>query len=66
MNQPIPEILAAAIDHLYQQESKTAERQEAIVRRLKARFSHLPTDISLADELIDDRRREAASDWKSV
>ncbi len=36
------------------------ERREAIVRRLKARFSHIPEEVSLADELIAERRAEAA------
>ncbi|WP_016950883.1 AbrB/MazE/SpoVT family DNA-binding domain-containing protein [Anabaena sp. PCC 7108] len=35
------------------------EKQETIKRRLKARFSQLPKDISLADELVAERREEA-------
>lgn len=35
------------------------EKQETIKQRLKARFSHLPKNRSLADELIAERREEA-------
>ena len=35
------------------------EKQETVQRRLKARFSHLRKDTSLADELIAERREEA-------
>jgi AbrB family looped-hinge helix DNA binding protein len=35
------------------------EKPDAIKRRLKARFAHLPKDVSLADELIAERRVEA-------
>lgn len=35
------------------------EKRETIQRRLKARFSHLPKNISLADELLAQRREEA-------
>lgn len=36
------------------------ERREAIVARARDRFAHIPADVSLADELIDHRREEAA------
>lgn len=36
------------------------ERREAIVARLQALFTHIPTEVSLADELIAERRTEAA------
>jgi hypothetical protein len=39
-----------------------SRQQETIKRRLKARFSQLPKGISLADELIADRREEAKQD----
>ena len=35
------------------------EKQETIKRRLKARFSQLPEETSLANELIAERREEA-------
>ena len=35
------------------------EKQETIKQRLKARFSQLPQETSLADELIAERREEA-------
>ncbi len=35
------------------------EKQETIKQRLKARFSQLPKSLSLADELIAERREEA-------
>lgn len=35
------------------------EKQETIKRRLKARFSQLPRDLNLVDELIAERREEA-------
>ena len=38
------------------------ETRRNVMRRLQARFSHVPKGVSLADELIADRRHEAASD----
>lgn len=38
------------------------ETRRNVMRRMRARFQHLPTGLSLADELISDRRREAAAD----
>jgi AbrB family looped-hinge helix DNA binding protein len=35
------------------------ERRDAILARLQGRFAHIPPDVSLADELIAQRRREA-------
>ncbi len=40
-------------------ESLVLERREIVEQRLRDRFRHIPRDVSLADELIDDRRREA-------
>lgn len=59
LNQPLAEILAAAIDTLYQRESADTQAQEAAIRRLRSRYAHIPPHISLADELIGERRREA-------
>lgn len=35
------------------------EKPETIKRRLKARFTHLPANRSLAEELLAERREEA-------
>jgi AbrB family looped-hinge helix DNA binding protein len=35
------------------------ERRDAILARLQRRFAHIPPDVSLADELIAQRRQEA-------
>ncbi len=37
-------------------DSLVLERRETVERRLRERFSHIPDDISLADELIQERR----------
>jgi AbrB family looped-hinge helix DNA binding protein len=42
------------------------ERREAVLHRLQSRFAKVvPRDISLADELISDRRQEAAREDRS-
>jgi len=38
------------------------ENRDSIRQRLKARFANIPADISLADELIAERRIEASQD----
>jgi len=40
-------------------ESLVLERRETVERRLRERFRHVPRDVSLADELIAERRAEA-------
>ena len=35
------------------------EKREAVVRRLRDRFRHIPPGVSLAEELIEERRQEA-------
>ncbi len=40
-------------------ESLVLERREALERRLQERFAHIPSDVSLVDELIAERRAEA-------
>jgi AbrB family looped-hinge helix DNA binding protein len=40
------------------------EKQETIKRRLKARFSQLPQETSLANELIAERHEEAKREVK--
>jgi AbrB family looped-hinge helix DNA binding protein len=44
-------------------DSIVLERREAVERRLKGRFADLPSDVSLADELIAERRREAEQEF---
>lgn len=41
-------------------DSLVLERREAIEKRLQERFRHIPKDVSLVDELIAERRAEAA------
>lgn len=43
-------------------DSIVLERRENLVRRLQARFAHVPDDISLVDELIAERQAEATRD----
>ncbi len=40
-------------------DSLVLERREAIEKRLADRFRHIPQEVSLADELIAERRAEA-------
>ena len=35
------------------------EKREDILARLKARFAEVPTEVSLVEELVAERRREA-------
>jgi len=53
------EVLIAHVEN----ESLVFEKAEVIKRRLKARFAHLPQGMSLADELIAERR--AASEGEN-
>ena len=39
--------------------SLVLERREEVLNRLQDRFRHIPPEVSLADELIADRRAEA-------
>ncbi len=41
-------------------ESLVLERREAVERRLRERFRHIPREVSLADELIAERRTDVA------
>jgi AbrB family looped-hinge helix DNA binding protein len=43
-------------------ESLVLERREVVEQRLRERFRHIPEEISLADELIAERRAEAAGE----
>jgi hypothetical protein len=35
------------------------EEREAVLQRLRQRFAHIPAGVSLADELISERRAES-------
>ena len=35
------------------------EKREAVLQRLQRRFAHIPAGVSLADELIAERRNES-------
>ncbi len=41
-------------------DSLVLERREAIEKRLQDRFRHIPREVSLVDELLAERRAEAA------
>jgi len=43
-------------------DSIVVERREALIRRLQARFAHVPRNVDLAGGLIADRRAEAAAE----
>ena len=43
-------------------ESLVFERSETVRQRLRERFRHIPAEVSLADELIADRRAQAAEE----
>ncbi|MCU7917611.1 MAG: AbrB/MazE/SpoVT family DNA-binding domain-containing protein [Candidatus Thiodiazotropha sp. (ex Dulcina madagascariensis)] len=45
-------------------DSLVLERREAIEKRLQERFRHIPKDVSLVDELIAERRAEAAGEME--
>ncbi len=58
MNLQPGELLIARVEN----DSLVLEKADAVKRRLKARFSHLPSELSLAEELIKDRRDEVDED----
>jgi AbrB family looped-hinge helix DNA binding protein len=43
-------------------EALVLERREAIEKRLQDRFRHIPREVILVDELIAERRAEAAKE----
>ncbi|HEX2796162.1 MAG TPA: AbrB/MazE/SpoVT family DNA-binding domain-containing protein [Immundisolibacter sp.] len=43
-------------------ETLVLERREAIQKRLQDRFRHIPSDVNLVNELIAERRAEAAKE----
>jgi hypothetical protein len=40
------------------------EKREAVLERVKRRFSHIPSEVSLSAELIAERRAEAGREEK--
>ena len=44
--------------------SLVLEPREVVVKRLQARFSHIPPEVKLVDELICERREAAAKESK--
>ena len=52
-------------DHLLvrmEQDSLVLEKAETVKKRLKNRFAHIPSSVSLADQLIAERREESKQD----
>lgn len=43
-------------------DSLVLERRETVERRLKERFGHIPATVNLTDDLIAERRTEAANE----
>lgn len=43
-------------------EGLVLERRETVEKRLRDRFRHIPGDVRLAEELIAERRAEAANE----
>lgn len=54
---PGDRLIARCVD-----QSLVLERRDAVERRLKARFSHIPANVKLADELLAERRTEAVAE----
>lgn len=42
------------------------ERREAVIRRLQGRFANIPAEVSLVDELIEERREEVAREGREA
>lgn len=42
------------------------ERRETVEKRLRERFRHIPGDVRLAEELVDERRVEAARESREA
>ena len=52
---PADRLIAWRVD-----EGLVLELREQVERRLKARFARIPSDVSLSDELLSERRADAA------
>jgi len=48
------DVLLAAIEG----QRLVLEKREAVLERVRRRFSHIPSEVSLAEELIAERRAE--------
>jgi AbrB family looped-hinge helix DNA binding protein len=44
---------------IVEDERLVLEKREAVLQRLRRRFAHIPAGVSLADELISERRSES-------
>ena len=44
---------------IVEDERLVLEKREAVIQRLRRRFTHIPAGVSLADELISERRSES-------
>lgn len=64
MNQPKLLDTVTNLQSIPQEKLTLLEKQETIKRRLKARFSQLPKETSLANELIAERHEEAKREVK--
>jgi bifunctional DNA-binding transcriptional regulator/antitoxin component of YhaV-PrlF toxin-antitoxin module len=49
------DVLVAVVDD----QRLVLEKREAVLGRLRKRFAHIPEGVSLADELIAERRAES-------
>lgn len=47
------------LEFLKAKRTRDSENEDSVVRRLRARFTHIPPDESMAEELIAERRQEA-------
>jgi len=52
----VPGVILIAI---VEDERLVLEKREAVLQRLRRRFAHIPAGVSLADELISERRSES-------
>lgn len=44
---------------LVEEDRLVLEKRDAVLQRLRRRFAHIPSGVSLADELISERRNES-------
>ncbi|HEV7509335.1 MAG TPA: AbrB/MazE/SpoVT family DNA-binding domain-containing protein [Thermoanaerobaculia bacterium] len=44
---------------LVEDERLVLEKRDVVLQRLRRRFAHIPAGVSLADELISERRQES-------
>lgn len=58
MNLASGDVLLAAVEG----QRLIFEKREAVLERVKRRFSHIPPEVSLAEELIAERRAESHRD----